>query len=129
MRSEMANGTILVEAAAARPRLDGRAAGSDFGATGLRTLLRYITPACPPPLAARMIALATSLSDEQVDTLAEFLRVLDDRAVASSTEEAIVTWQRILAHLPGLAPALELVRAHVLDVEESCHVCTDSAPD
>jgi hypothetical protein len=111
----------------ASPHASARIAALRSRAASLRTLLRYVAATCSPDLTARVVALAATLSDEQVETLLELWRAIDDRAVALGVEQELATWQRILAHLPGLAPALEAIRAHVLEVEQPCAVCADES--
>jgi hypothetical protein len=85
-----------------------------------RAFLRYVTEALSPELALRALTLASELSEAQVEALFALLRAMEDRAVTAQTDAQDATWQAILAHLPGLAPSLEVIRAHVLGVEPGC---------
>jgi hypothetical protein len=85
-----------------------------------RALLQYVTEALSPEMALQALALASELSDAQVEALLALLRALDDRTVAAQTDADAAAWQAILAHIPGLAPSLEVIRAHVQGVEPSC---------
>jgi hypothetical protein len=86
----------------------------------LRAFLQYATETLSPELAMRALALASQLPDAQIEALLALLRAMDDRAVATQTDEEDATWQGILAHVPGLAPSLEVIRAHVQGVEAPC---------
>jgi hypothetical protein len=88
--------------------------------SSFRAFLRYVTAALAPEMALRALTLASELSDAQVEALLALLQALDDRAVTAQTDAENATWQAILAHLPGLAPSLEVIRAHVQGVEPGC---------
>ncbi|HEY8340410.1 MAG TPA: hypothetical protein VIK95_11100 [Egibacteraceae bacterium] len=125
----MESSALHADTDATRPHATARITEFRSRAASLRTLLRYVAATCSPDLTARVVALAATLSDEQIETLLELWRAIDDRAVALGVEQELATWQRILAHLPGLAPALEAIRAHVLEVEQPCAVCADDADE
>ena len=75
-------------------------------------------------LRADVLAQAEAL--EQVTTPTVFAQVLklvnavDDSSAEKAFDEADRVWQGVLAHCPGLAPLLELVRSHVLDEPAAC---------
>ena len=89
----------------------------------LRAVLRYATTAFPPDLAVRALSLAGKLPDEDIEILLDLWTAVDDRAVTAGADWERQTWERILAHVPGLAPALNMIRAHVLEEEPTCAAC------
>jgi hypothetical protein len=111
------NGLDAVNGATAH---DVPASAAPPPSASFRAFLRYVTAALSPESALRALTLASELSDAQVEALFALLRAMDDRAVAVRTDEEDATWQAILAHLPGIAPSLEVIRAHVQGVEPGC---------
>jgi hypothetical protein len=84
------------------------------------SLLQYVVGAYPPDLALRLLTFASALPAEQAKSFLQLLQAVDDAAVARVTEAEQVDWQQLRAHLPGLAPTLDLLRAHIQGTEPPC---------
>ena len=72
-----------------------------------------------PALAARIRALLAELPPLQAERLALILRDVDDARLDSAVAEADAHWERFLAHLPGIAPALSVLWWHVWNNERT----------
>ena len=76
-----------------------------------------------PETGARLTALARALTEAQARELLELARQIDDDASMRMLAKTEDTWQRTLAHFPGLSVALDLVRDHVEHEVTSCSIC------
>ena len=66
--------------------------------------------------APAILGLAAQLSDGQATALASMLGRLDTAYMYKHFDQERALWRALEAHLPGLAPTLELLRAHLQDV-------------
>ena len=89
---------------------------------------RYARATFPPDLAARALALAHQLPDPQVDALGALLEAVGEWGIARAVEVHAAWWERLLAHLPGLAPVLCRVQAHVERPAPDCPRCRATGP-
>ena len=76
-----------------------------------------------PDTEARLTGLARSLDESQARELFELARQIDDEASLRMLNKSEETWQRTLAHFPGLSVALDLVRDHVEHQLATCAIC------
>src|SRR4051812_17079788 len=95
------------------PPTNGHTAPPSHEAPPGHAILQYVVAAYPPELALRLLTFASTLPEDQAKGFLELLRTVDDAAVGRATVQEQVRWQRLLAHLPGLAPTLDLLRAHI----------------
>ena len=72
-----------------------------------------LDPTYPPELRARIVALAETLTPTQADELLGIVAAVDSAIQAATYRADDETWRRVLAHFPGLAPALDVVWSHV----------------
>ena len=77
-------------------------------------------PAYPVELRARIAAFMAELSAEQRTRFDAILNGVDNAASAATLVAEKEVWQQVLAHAPGLAPALELVHTHVTGFMPPC---------
>ena len=75
-----------------------------------------------PATARRLLHLARVLPEAEALELLALVAGVDEEAGARSTRSEAAVWQRVLAHVPGLARSLEAVREHALDTAE-CPTC------
>ena len=75
-----------------------------------------------PTTARRLVHLARVLSDAEALELLALVVGVDEEAGARNARSEAAVWQRVLAHVPGLARSLEAVREHALDTAE-CPTC------
>ena len=73
--------------------------------------------------AARLTVLAEALPPGQAWQLLDLVTALDNAVSRHAFDDAEDTWPRVLAHVPGPAPALTVVYDHVLHVISPCAVC------
>jgi hypothetical protein len=76
-----------------------------------------------PETGARLVALARALPEAQAEELLELARHIDDDACMRMLAKTEDTWQRTLAHFPGLSIALDVVRNHVEHRATGCPIC------
>jgi hypothetical protein len=76
-----------------------------------------------PDINRRIIALATALPEAQAREFLALLFVVVNDTDASMFEACHQDWKQVLAHLPGLATALELVMQHVRGTFRDCPCC------
>ena len=65
-------------------------------------------------------ALEPSLSPPTFELVLLLVARVDDAASDRNWTEEERLWQRFRAHFPGLTPALDVVRAHVLGEQAAC---------
>ncbi|HEY7059935.1 MAG TPA: hypothetical protein VII06_00540 [Chloroflexota bacterium] len=66
-------------------------------------------------------ALAAQLPDALVDEFLQLLLCFDDHVAARELNREDIVWRALTAHLPGLAPTLDVLRAHLQeDVKPAC---------
>jgi hypothetical protein len=104
----------------ASPATNGDAAAQPVLASPSRSILRYVIERYPPELALRLLSFASTLPEDQARSFLDLLREVDDAATARAALQERAHWERLVAHLPGLAPALDLLRAHVRGTEPPC---------
>ena len=80
-----------------------------------------------PATASRLLRLARVLPPADTLQLLTLMAGVAEETSARDAERAAQTWHRILAHVPGMAPALEAVHAHVATGGE-CAVCAAHLP-
>jgi hypothetical protein len=116
----LAANSLPTHAEPTTPGTNGHAPLPPSAASPGHAILQYVVEAYPPDLALRLLTFASTLPDDQAKGFLDLLRTVDAAAVARTTAEEQVRWQRLLAHLPGLAPTLELLRAHLHGSEPPC---------
>ncbi len=68
-----------------------------------------------------IVAFAARLPDVLVDEFLQLLLSLDSQIIMLQMNREDIVWRALTAHLPGLAPALEVLRAHLQeDMKPSC---------
>jgi hypothetical protein len=67
-----------------------------------------------------VLAFAGQLSDAQAHAFLGVLNTLDTVATHRAFEQERTSWAALGAHMPGLAPAFELVRAHIQADQPAC---------
>ena len=77
----------------------------------------------PAGTRARFVALATALPDAQAREFLDLVHLAINATDDSMFESCLQDWKGVLAHTPGMAPALQLVLDHVRDRR-----CTDRCP-
>jgi hypothetical protein len=100
--------------------VNGSAPATPQPSAPFRPVLQYVAEQYPPELALRLLTFASTLPEAQAQSFLELLRAVDDAVTARAAEHEQVSWQQLVTHLPGLAPTLELLRAHVQGVVPSC---------
>ncbi|HLH22311.1 MAG TPA: hypothetical protein VK066_07295 [Chloroflexota bacterium] len=120
-RAQSANGIVPEQPAVLPPENAAAPTGGPASAP-LRELACYAITSYPSDLAVQALALASKLSDDQLPALLRLLRAVDDWVVAEATEAEEATWQQVLAHLPGLRSALEVLLARVRGLEPASTV-------
>jgi len=81
-----------------------------------------------PALGARLAALAHALPAAQARALLALARDISSETYAETCDGLERNWEQVLAHVPGLAPALQLVEDHVLGLRSPCPVCDPPPP-
>ena len=81
-----------------------------------------------PATAAQFTALARALPAPEAEALVALVTAIADETYRATLDGVDYRWQRILAHVPSLAPALQLVEDHVLGLESPCPVCESAPP-
>ena len=71
----------------------------------------------------RFVALATALPEAQAREFLDLLFVVVNDTDAGMFEACHQDWKQVLAHLPGLATALDLVMQHVRGTSRDCPCC------
>jgi len=75
-----------------------------------------------PATARRLLHLARVLPEAEAVELLALVAGVDEEAGARTAGSEAAVWQRVLAHVPGLARSLQAVREHALDAAE-CPTC------
>jgi hypothetical protein len=74
----------------------------------------------PPALAERYTRFAHALPPELGGEFWGFIWALDFWARGDTLDDEREIWEQVLAHVPGLAPALRLVKRHVIGSVDGC---------
>jgi hypothetical protein len=82
-----------------------------------------------PSLAADLAAFEEALPPAQADQFRHLVSRLDDEVADRASRAEEETWQRTLAHFPGLAPALEHIRADAEGMVGACCTLQEGGPD
>jgi hypothetical protein len=82
--------------------------------------LEYVIERYSPDLALDHLTCASTLPEDQARSFLELLRDGDAAAITRSAAQEQAYWERLLAHPPGLAPTLDLLRSHVQGTEPPC---------
>ena len=86
-------------------------------------MLRAVSEQYPAAVRDLLVPLAEGLPPGEALELLDLVTALDTAVSRRTYDDAEDTWQRILAHLPGLAPALQLVHDHVVHLISPCAIC------
>jgi hypothetical protein len=89
---------------------------------------QHVTETFPPALAARAQALACSMPEEQLEALSELLGLVSEWAIGCAVAVEADRWERMLAHSPGLATALDSCETTLTPGRGVVHSATATAP-
>jgi hypothetical protein len=76
-----------------------------------------------PHIVAEVVALLGELTPEQGARLTQLVDAVDAAASRRMFDASEQTWAGVIAHFPGLAPALDFVRYHVEERSGLCPLC------
>jgi hypothetical protein len=71
---------------------------------------------------AALLAFTAQLSDAQAEAFNRCLIALDATYNLRALEQEAGAWRAIAGHLPGLAPVLDVLRAHLQGDQPACRV-------
>jgi hypothetical protein len=71
--------------------------------------------------------LADMLTDDEMELLGQLIGALDDDVCATLDREEARRWRSLVAHLPGLAPVLEILRSHAAGQSGPCSLADGGA--
>ena len=76
-----------------------------------------------------VLTFAAQLADAQTPPFLDLLRALDTAATERAFRQEHTSWAAVVAHLPGLAPTLDLIRAHLQADQPACREPVHGAID
>lgn len=75
---------------------------------------------------APLLAFAARLPDELADDFVQLLLEFDSHNLGLQLDREDIVWRTVTAHLPGLAPTLEILRAHLQETTQpACAVTAE----
>jgi hypothetical protein len=110
-----------------RPDNTPPGAGASPHSAAVRARINELAAQIVPEMEQPIAAFAARLPDTLLDEFLQLILGLDSLILTREMDRENIVWEALTAHLPGMAPMLEVLRAHLQeDVKPACVVTSVS---